>query len=158
MTDVAFSYTTLSSSEVLAVASNRRVSSTSRNEDDFTVNQSEYVFDAAPSEIDNHADTHVFRGNFIVFFTTSKRWAVSPFLPEYSEQLDVPIFTGATVVDLGNGSTLVLIFGQGLWFGDRMENILINPNQCRHYGIPFCDYPTDKYRDIVLEIYDKLFI
>lgn len=156
--DVAFSYSKLSpSSKVFAVASSRNIASSSRN-DDFTVKESDYVFDVASSEMDNHADTHVFGRNFRVFFTTSKRCTVSPFLPEYPEQLDVPIVTGATAVDLENGSTVILIFGQGLWFGDRMDKSLINPNQCRHYRIPVCDDPTDQYRILRLAIDDNLFI
>ena len=94
--------------------------------------------------MDNHSDTHVFGRNFRVYFTTSKRFTVSTFLPEYSKQLDVPIATGATAVDLENGSLLILIFGQGMWFGYIMDKSLINPNQYRHYGITFLDDPTDK--------------
>ena len=33
----------------------------------------------------------------------------------------MPIVTGANAVDLENGSTLILICGQSLWFGYRME-------------------------------------
>ena len=84
----------------------------------FTVKESEYVFNAAQSEMDNHADTHVFGRNFRVYFTTYKRCR----------------------------------------FGDRMENILINSNQCRNYGIPFFDDPTDNYCDIGLAIDENLFI
>ena len=62
--------------------------------------ESEYVFDAALSEIDNHADTHLFGGNFRVYFTASKRCTVSPLLPKYFKQLDVPIVIGANLVDL----------------------------------------------------------
>ena len=39
-----------------------------------------------------------------------------------------------------------------------MYKILINPDQYRHCGIPFCDYPTDNYRDLGLAIDDNLFI
>ena len=85
----------------------------------------------------------------------SKRRTVSYFLPGYSKQLGVPIVTGATEVDLENGSTVVTIFGQVLWFGDRMDKSLINPNQCRHDGIPVCDDPTDNYFDLVLSIDDN---
>ena len=108
--------------------------------------------------MDNHADTHVFGRNVRVYFTTSKRCTVSTFLPEYSEQLYVPIVTGATAVDLENGSTVVLIFRQGLCFGDRMDKRLINSNQCRHYDIPGFDDTTGNYRGIGLSIDDKLFI
>jgi len=49
--DVAFSYSKLSpSSKVFAVASSRNIASSSRN-DDFTVKESDYVFDVASSEI-----------------------------------------------------------------------------------------------------------
>ena len=69
----------------------------------------------------------------------------------------MPIVTGATVVYLKNVSMVVLILGQGLWFGDTMEKILINPNQRRCYGIPVCDYSIDKYRDLGLAMDEKLF-
>ena len=46
------------------------------------------------------------------------------------------------------GETVVLIFGQGLWFGDRMDRSLINPNQCRSFGVGVCDDPTDPYREL----------
>ena len=119
---------------------------------------SEYVFEVAPSEMDNHADTHVFGRTFRVYFTTSKRCTVSTFLPKYSNQFDVTIVTGATAVHLKNVWTVVILFGQVLWFGDRMDKSLINPNQCRHYGIQVCDNLTDNHRDIGLLIDDNLFI
>ena len=64
--------------------------------------ESEYVFDAAPLEMDNHADTHVFGRNFRAYLMMSKRCTASPLLPKYSKQLNVPIVAGATVVDLEN--------------------------------------------------------
>jgi len=42
-----------------------------------------------------------------------------------------------------NGEVIILIFGQGLWFGNRMERSLINPYQCRAFGIGLCDDLTD---------------
>ena len=110
MIHVASSYTKLIPSRVLAVVSNRKVASSSINEDDFNVKDYDYVFDAALSEMDNHADTHVFGRNFRVYLMTPKRCTVSPFLPEYSKQLDVPTVTGETAVDPENGSEVVLIF------------------------------------------------
>ena len=53
---------------------------------------------------------------------------------------------------------MVLISGQGLWFVYRMYKSLINPNQCRNYGIPVCNNPTDKYLELRLAIDDNLFI
>ena len=80
MIDVEFSYTKLSPSRDLAVASNRTVASISISGDGFTVKESEYVFDTAPSEMDNQADTRVFGINFRFYFTTSKRCTLSPLL------------------------------------------------------------------------------
>ena len=70
----------------------------------------------------------------------------------------MPIVTGATAVDIENGSTVVLIFVQGFWFGDIMDKSLINPNQCIHYNIIACNDPTDNYRNIGLAIDENLFI
>ena len=47
---------------MFGVASNRRVAIPSRNEHDSTEKDSEYVFDVAPSEMNNHSDTHVLEG------------------------------------------------------------------------------------------------
>ena len=91
MIDVEFSHTKLIPSRVIDVLSNRRVSRSSQNEDGFAVKESDYVFNAAPSDVDNHTDTHVFGRNYRVYFTTSKRCNVSPFLPDYSDQLVVPV-------------------------------------------------------------------
>ena len=74
--------------------------------------------------------------------------SVSPFLSEYESQEDVKICSGATAFTTEEGETVILIFGQGLWFGDRMDKSLINPNQSRAYGIGVCDDPTDPYRQI----------
>ena len=39
-----------------------------------------------------------------------------------------------------------------------MEKSLINPNQCRAYGIPICDDPMDPHRELGMNIDDDLFI
>ena len=85
--------------------------------------------DPCPSEIDNHADTICFGINFKPISFTSEVCRVSGFLPEYDEQPDIQICTAVTAVDLDNGETIILQFGQGLWFGEQMERSLINPNQ-----------------------------
>ena len=53
---------------------------------------------------------------------------MSPFLPEYVEQINVPLFTGVNDLTLDSGEVVILEFGQGLWFVNRMEKSLINPN------------------------------
>ena len=41
---------------------------------------------------------------------------MSTFLPEYTEQMNVTIFTGVTTLKLDSGEVVILEFGQGLWF------------------------------------------
>lgn len=104
--------------------------------------------DALATEIDNHADTHCFGKNFLPFSWTGFVCSVSPFLAEYNSVEDIRICSGATAHTLENGETVILIFGQGLWFGERMDKSLINPNQCRSFGVGVCDDPTDPYRQL----------
>ena len=106
-----------------------------------------------PTEIDNHADTHCFGGNFRPVTWTNVQCSVSPFLDELGSTENIDICTAATAWMHPSGETLLLVFGQGLWFGPRMKKSLINPNQCRAYGISVCDDPTDPHRE--LGIYDK---
>ena len=47
---------------------------------------------------------------------------MSPFLPEYAEQMNVPIFTGVTALAIDSGEVVILEFGKGLWFGNRMDH------------------------------------
>ena len=49
----------------------------------------------------------------------------------------VPIVSGATAWDDPvTGQTYILIINEGLYYGNKMDHSLINPNQIRDYGIP----------------------
>ena len=65
--------------------------------------------------------------------------AVEPGTRSYGAKLRVRLFPM-------RGKTFILVFSQGLWFGDRIDRSLVNPNQCRAFGISFCDDPTDTHR------------
>ena len=43
-----------------------------------------------------------------------------PFLPEYTEQVNIPIFTGVTALELNSGEVVIMEFGRGLCFGNIM--------------------------------------
>ena len=88
---------------------------------------------------------------------TRKQFTVAPFLPEYSEQTDVHIVTGVMTFDTNNGITYVIVFVQGIWFGNRMKKYLFNPNQCRAFGVVIYDDTTNKYRCIGIET-DETFV
>jgi len=78
--------------------------------------------DLLPCELDNHVDTTCFGKNFRVISFTSEVCSVSPYLSEYESIEDIPICTAATAVDLDTRETIILEFGQGLWFGDGMSH------------------------------------
>ncbi|GFH48999.1 Blackbeard [Chaetoceros tenuissimus] len=76
--------------------------------------------------------------------------SVAPVLAEYDETKNIDIVTSATAVDLEDGSTVICVFGQGLWFGEQMKKSPINPNQCRNYGVSLCHDPTDPHRPLAI--------
>ena len=98
------------------------------------------------TDIDNHADRHCFGKNFRPLHWSNRMCNVSPFLPEYKPAENIEICTAATAWTNDHGKTFILVFGQGLWFGDRITISLVNPNQCRAFGISLCDDPTDTHR------------
>ena len=102
--------------------------------------------------MDNHADTHYFWRNIRLISFTSKECIVAPFLVDSSEQVNMPICTVATSYTMESGEVIILIFGQGLWFGNRMGKTLINPNHCQDFGIPICDESNDQHRPLEIEI------
>ena len=72
--------------------------------------------------------------------------------------MNVPICTGVTALKLDSGEVVILEFGKGLWFGNRMEKSLIKPNQCRKFVIQICYDPTDPHRKLGIEASEDLFI
>jgi hypothetical protein len=59
---------------------------------------------------------------------------------------NVQIVSACTAYDDPNsGKVTILEFNQGLWFGIRLTNSLINPNQCQAHGIALCHDPYDPH-------------
>ena len=107
------------------------------------------------TEIDNHADTCCFGANFTPLYFTGQVCQVQPFIESYDSLNDVQICSAATAYDdPTTGATYILVFHQGLWFGPKLKHSLINPNQCRSFGISLCDDPFDPHRP--LSIYDPI--
>ena len=111
--------------------------------------ESDNIFkDALYTNIDNHEDTHCFGKNLGQLGWYDLMCSVSPFLYEYTTTDNVEICTAATAWTSDTGQVYILLFGQGLWFDERMDRSLINPNQCGSYGISLCDDPTDSHRTL----------
>jgi hypothetical protein len=66
---------------------------------------------------------------------------------------DVEVCGAATAWDDPlTGHASVLEIHQGLWFALKLPNSLINPTQCRMFGVSLCDDPFDPHRK--LEMHD----
>lgn len=92
------------------------------------------------SEIDNHADTCCLGPNFLqLYFYGKVICGVTGYLLEsLPSQTDVEIFSAITAVDLIDGTTVLLVVNEGLWYGNRMSHSILNPNQIRVYGNMVC--------------------
>ena len=73
---------------------------------------------------------------------TTQRVDVSPFSDEYEPMKDIPIDTCTTDwTDPETGRTYIIIFNQMLYFGDKLKNSLLCPNQIRDNGNAVEDTP-----------------
>jgi hypothetical protein len=107
--------------------------------------------------MDTHADTCVAGANFLACEFDGTTCEVIPFLSEYQLTKGIPIVSAATAwTNEQTGETVILYFHQVLWYGKRMKQSLLNPNQLRHYGRSICDDITDKNRSFGIEIDDDL--
>jgi hypothetical protein len=114
----------------------------------------------AQSEIDNHADTTCFGSNFTAISFMGEYCEVSPFSDQYTTLTNIPIASAATAWDNPDtGEVVILLFNQGLWFGDSLTSSLINPNQCRMHGLEICNDPFDPHRELgITDPVTELFI
>ncbi len=75
----------------------------------------------------------------------------------------MPTVAGATTyTDQVTGQVYILVNNKGLWFGEKLTNSLINPNQLRYAGITVQDNPfhsTDPlaitHEDVVLHLHSQ---
>jgi hypothetical protein len=110
-------------------------------------------------EMDTHAENCVAGSNFLVCEFDGTTCEVTPFTDQYQSMKGVPIVSAATAwTDEETGETIILHFNQVLWYGDKLNQSLINPNQLRHRGIPVCDDITDQNRRFGIDLYGELFI
>ncbi|CAJ1929560.1 unnamed protein product [Cylindrotheca closterium] len=81
-------------------------------------------------------------------------YAYDPALPP----TNVPIMSGATAFDCPQtGNTFILIINEALYYRNRLDHSLINPNQVQSFGIPLWDNPFDERRHVGIES-KKIFI
>ena len=72
---------------------------------------------------------------------------------------NVPIVTGGTAWDDPlTGTTYILVFHEGLFYGPKLDHSLINPNQVRMHGLGYWDNPFDPSHDLSIDINESISI
>ena len=94
------------------------------------------------AEFDSHADTCGVNDTARVLSYTGKVVQVSAYSPTVMKLENIPIVSAALAYDDAlTGETFIIIINQALYFGQHLENILLNPNQFRVNGIQVEDAP-----------------
>ena len=106
----------------------------------------------AYNEMDTNADTCCLGKNFIPIGYTYRTADVYPYDTSIAPVTNVPIVSGATAwKDPYSLDTYILIFHESLYYGNKLDHSLINPNQVRHAGVPLWDNPYDSHHDLSIE-------
>ena len=107
----------------------------------------------ADNECDTNADTCCLGKNFVVLHATFRTADVYAYDTSIRPIENVPIVTGATAYDDPiTNQTYILVFNESLYYGERLDHSLINPNQVRSFGIPFWDNPFDSAHDLSIDV------
>lgn len=93
-------------------------------------------------ELDSHADTCCAGRNCKLIAETNLTVSVAPYSNKYKPIQNVPIVTAATAYDMPDSDvTYILIMNQALWFGSKLDDTLLCPNQIRANGNKVDDTP-----------------
>ena len=92
--------------------------------------------------LDSHADTCCAGSNMQVLELTGEKVTVSPYSDTYKAVTDIPIATVVTVwEDPKNGQAWMLVIHEALFFGSKLKESLLCPNQLRAAGNIVQDAP-----------------
>ena len=106
----------------------------------------------ACNEMDTHADTCCAGANWRLLELTGETCEVSPFLDSIDVVRNVEVGKCGTVwTSEVDGKEYLLLGDQMLWFGSRLPNLLLNPNQMRAFGLSVCDDPWDEHREFGID-------
>lgn len=113
----------------------------------------------AENECDTNADRCCLGKNFSILNYTNCSADVYLYQKSLGPVNNIPIVTRVTARDgPTTGVTSLIIFNEALYYGTDLDHTLINPNQVRHYSIPFWDNPYDKDRGLNINIDDQMSI
>ena len=92
--------------------------------------------------LDSHADTCCAGSNMEVLELTGEKVTVTPYSDQYAAVTDIPIATVVTVWENPtNGEAWMLVIHEALYFGPKLKESLLCPNQLRAAGIIVEDAP-----------------
>ena len=94
-------------------------------------------------ESDRHADTCCAGRNCVVLSFTNQVIDVYAFCQELGPMKSVPIASVATLATDENGTEVILVINEALWFGQQMDHTLISSNQVRANNVELWDNPCD---------------
>jgi hypothetical protein len=92
--------------------------------------------------MDSHADTCLAGANWSLYQLTDETCDVVPFSDDLGATKNIPIGTCATLIVTKSGREFILWGHEMLWFGNRLQHSLINPNQIRYNRGRVQDDPT----------------
>ena len=103
---------------------------------------------SAKNECDTHADTCCAGSNWPVIEFTDIECNVTGFSNDLGSLNKIPVATvGSLWVNPVDGRHYILVINEALYFGNKLDHLLINPNQIRSFlgdvvqDNPFCDEP-----------------
>jgi hypothetical protein len=138
----------------ISVVSKRMVSRVSQHELPKDDTQVGYL---SRNELDTHADTSCACANWCMELT-GEICEVTPFHTSYTPMQAIPVAQCCTVYTLTQtGREYLIVCDQMLWFGQKLNNSLLNPNQMRVYGIDVNDDPFDDTQQFGIA-HDEIFI
>lgn len=68
----------------------------------------------------------------------------------------MPIVTGASAYTNEAGMTYILIVHGALFYGDKLDHSLLNPNQIRANQVDYWDNPYDRSKPLSIDAVDTL--
>jgi hypothetical protein len=83
-------------------------------------------------EFDTHVDPCALGQSFVPFAYTWRLCDISPYNTEHGDcKCNVPIISSGTTAYTcqDSGQTFILVINEGLWFGNKITNSLVNQSQ-----------------------------
>ena len=113
----------------------------------------------ANNECNTNVDTCCLGKNYVILKNTSQTANIYAYDTSIKPLKGVPIVSIATVYDdLGTNTTYILVVNEALYYGNKLEHSLINPDQVRACVISLWYNPFDRKRGFAIALNDELII